>query len=83
MKELLYLKSKIASSYSGGKEKIEHALRKKAIEKAKVKIALSGKTIEDLSEDELEIIVIDEMGIIKSRYSGFLSMALLAYIGIE
>ncbi|MCE2461609.1 MAG: hypothetical protein J4F38_12640 [Pseudomonadales bacterium] len=35
-------------------------IRERAIKKAKVRIALHGRKIEDFSEDELEIVVADE-----------------------
>ncbi len=40
--------------------KIRSRIRERAIKKAKVRIALHGRKIEDFSEDELEIVVADE-----------------------
>ncbi len=42
-------------------------IRERAIRKAKVRIALHGRKIEDFSEDELEIIVADEEATIRKR----------------
>jgi hypothetical protein len=80
MKAAQYIKSKVLSSYDSYNGRIESALREKAIEKAKVRIALSGKLTKDLTEDELEIIVNDEVQAIKSKYKGLASMALIAYL---
>jgi len=39
---------------------VRSRIRERAIKKAKVRIALHGRKIEDMSEDDLEIIVGDE-----------------------
>ena len=39
---------------------VRSRIRERAIKKAKVRIALHGRTVEDLSEDDLEIIVAEE-----------------------
>lgn len=39
---------------------VRRRVRERAIKKAKVRIALHGRKIEDFSEDELEIVVADE-----------------------
>ena len=39
---------------------VRSRIRERAIKKAKVHIALHGRTVEDLSEDDLEIIVAAE-----------------------
>ena len=39
---------------------VRSRIRERAIKKAKVRIALHGRKIEDFSEDELEIVVADE-----------------------
>lgn len=41
-------------------DKVRSRIRERAIKKAKVRIALHGRKIEDFSEDELEIVVADE-----------------------
>ena len=42
-------------------------IRERAIKKAKVRIALHGRKVEDFSEDELEIVVADEEGKIRKQ----------------
>ena len=39
---------------------VRRRIRERAIKKAKVQIALHGRKVEDLSKDELEIIVAEE-----------------------
>ena len=39
---------------------VRSRIRERAIKKAKVRIALHGRTVGDLSEDDLEIIVAEE-----------------------
>ena len=39
---------------------VRSRIRERAIKKAKVRIALHGRQVEDLSEDDLEIVVAEE-----------------------
>ena len=39
---------------------VRSRIRERAIKKAKVRIALHGRKVEDFSEDDLEIVVADE-----------------------
>ena len=57
----------------------QSALREKAIEQAKVEIALAGKHVSDYDHDQLEIIVKAQEDKIKGRYKyGALAVVLLA-----
>ena len=47
--------------------KVRRRIRERAIKKAKVRIALHGRNIDDFSEDELEIVVADEEEKIRKR----------------
>jgi len=63
-------------------DKYRKNIREKAIVKAKARIALAGKTVEDLSADELEIIVLDEEEKVKSRLKQSGVIALLITLGL-
>ena len=63
--------------------KYRSRLREKAIDRAKTRIILAGKTPEDFEADDLEVIVREEEEKIKSaiKEKGFL--AVLALLGIS
>ena len=46
---------------------VRSRIRERAIDKAKVRIALHGRKVEDLSEDDLENIVAEEEGKIRKH----------------
>lgn len=77
------LKSKIKGQYGVNSDRIAKALREKAIEQTKVRLALAELNIADLSEDELEIIVKEEEEKIKARFTWTLGAALMAYLGLS
>ena len=77
------LKSKISSNLGGYSDRLLSALREKAIEQVKAKIALSGKTIGDFNQDELEILVKDEEESIKGKFKGTVGIGLLAFLGLS
>lgn len=83
MKSIDNIKSKISSSLNGYSTQVRHALREKAIEQVKVKIALNERNIADFSQDELEIMVKDEEEKIKSKYKNTLGIGLLAFLGLS
>lgn len=64
-------------------EKYRLKIRERAILQAKSRIALSGRQMKDFSEDELEVIVLDEEQKVKSslRQSGV--VALLIIFGLN
>ena len=69
--------------YSNNREKVlnkyQLALRERAIEQAKVEIALAGKKVVDYDQDQLEIIVKAQEDKIKGRYKyGALAVVMLA-----
>ncbi len=57
-------------------------IRERAIKKAKVRIALHGRKVEDLSEDELEIIVAEEEGKIRKQIVVAPLIAVAVILGI-
>lgn len=63
--------------------KIDQRIREKAIERTKSRIILSGKTIADISDDDKEIIVNEEIGKIKDEYKTKGLYSLLALFGIS
>ena len=46
--------------YRDGQERVRKAIRERAIERAKAKIALAGNTISDYNRGQLETIVAEE-----------------------
>lgn len=83
MKSIDKLKSKISANLDGYSNQVLGALREKAIEQAKAKIALSGKNSADFSQDELEILVKDEEEKIKTRFKNTLGLGLIAFLGLS
>lgn len=63
-------------------EKYSSVIREKAIEQAKVEIALAGKHITDYDEDQLEIIVKDQEDKIIRKYKNSSLVILLLIFGI-
>ena len=83
MKLVSKFKSEISSNFNDYSDRLTSALREKAIEQVKVKIALSGKTSGDFSQDELEVLVKDEEEKIKARFKNTLGLGLLAFLGLS
>ena len=63
-------------------EKYEHLIRERAIAQAKAKIASNGKEIIDFTEEQLEIIVVEEEYQIKSKLKNSSFMSVLAFFGL-
>ncbi|MDG1004101.1 MAG: hypothetical protein P8N58_04420 [Emcibacteraceae bacterium] len=63
-------------------EKYEHLIRERAIAQAKAKIASNGKEIIDFTEEQLEIIVVEEEYQIKSKLKNSTFMSVLAFFGL-
>ena len=76
------VKAKISSNYDDYSARISKALRERAISEAKARIALAGRSLRDISPDELEVIVKEEEDKIKTRYKNNLGIGLLAYLGL-
>lgn len=60
-------------------KRIKTAIREKAIERAKTRIIIAGRKVEDLAEEDLEIVVAEEEEKIIANYR---EKGLLAIIGI-
>ena len=63
-------------------EKYRSIIREKAIEQAKVEIALAGKEVADYNEDQLEIIVKDQEDKIIQKYRNSTLVVFLLALGI-
>jgi hypothetical protein len=63
-------------------EKYSSVIREKAIEQAKVEIALAGKRITDYDEDQIEVIVKDQEDKIVKKYKNSSLVVLLLIFGI-
>ena len=73
------MKNWMTQQKSRAMNKYQAALREKAIEQAKVEIALAGKTVGDYNHDQLEIIVKAQEDKIRGRYKyGALAVVMLA-----
>ena len=83
MKSINKLRSKISANIDGYSNQVLGALREKAIEQAKEKIALSGKNSTDFSQNELEILVKAEEEKIKTRFKNTLGLGLIAFLGLS
>lgn len=83
MESIDKLKSGISDNFDGFSNQVLDALREKAIEQTKAKIALSGKNSADFSQDELEILVKDEEEKIKTRFKNTLGLGLIAFLGLS
>ena len=70
------VKDKLLDKYRG-------KIRERAITQAKARIALSDKTLEELSEDELEVIVYDEEQKVKTALKQSGVVALLITLGLS
>ncbi len=68
-------RDRLVNKYSG-------AIRERAITRAKARIALSGRSPLDLSEDELEVIVKEEEDKIRQLIYGSSLAAALVLLGI-
>jgi hypothetical protein len=66
----------------GLQQRYRRALREKAIEQAKVEIALAGKRVSDYDEDQLEIIVKAEEDKILEKYRNSAFVVLLLALGL-
>jgi hypothetical protein len=64
-------------------DKYRHKIREKAIVQAKKRIALSGKTVADYSQDELEVIVHEEEQKLKAALRNTGVVALLIALGLS
>jgi len=67
---------------SGLQQRYRRALREKAIERAKVEIALAGKHVSDYDEEQLEIIVKAEEDKIVEKYRNSAFVVVLLALGI-
>ena len=65
------------------KEHIRLSIRKRAIEAAKATIILAGRDINELSEEELEIIVAEEERKIIDKIKSMSVVGLLAFFGVS
>ena len=83
MESIDKLKSRISDNFDDFSNQVLDALREKAIEQTKAKIALSGKNSADFSQDELEILVKDEEEKIKTRFKNTLGLGLIAFLGLS
>jgi len=63
-------------------DKYRSVIREKAIEAAKVEIALAGREVEDYTEDQLEIIVKAQEDKIVQRYRNSTLVVVLLALGI-
>jgi hypothetical protein len=63
-------------------DKYRSVIREKAIEGAKVEIALAGKEVADYTADQLEIIVKAQEDKIKQRYRNSTLVVLLLALGL-
>ena len=68
-------RDKLIQKYSG-------AIREKAISRAKARIALSGRSPSELSEDELEVIVKEEEDQVKQMIYGSGIAAIMLFLGV-
>lgn len=60
-------------------KKIRSAIRNKAIDRARTRILIAGRKVEDLSEEDLEVVVAEEEEKLITNYK---EKGLLAIIGI-
>lgn len=60
-------------------KKIKTAIRNKAIDRARTRIIVAGRKVEDLSEEDLEVVVAEEEEKLITNYK---EKGLLAIIGI-
>lgn len=61
----------------------KHMVREKAIERAKVRIALSNRNITELSEEEKEVIVCEEEDKLIGQLKGLSIGALMVFLGVH
>jgi len=74
---------KISELPSTIKESIRLKIRQRAIEAAKATIILAGRDINELSEEELEIIVAEEERKIIDKIKGMSIVGILAFFGVS
>ena len=72
----------LVSSRNHLQDKYRSALREKAIEKAKVEIALAGKRVTDYDQDQLEVIVKSEEDKLKEKYRNSAFVLVLLALGL-
>ncbi|MEE4203708.1 MAG: hypothetical protein V2I45_08760 [Halieaceae bacterium] len=63
-------------------DKYRRKLREKAIERSKVRIALAGRKVDELDQDELEIIVKEEEEKLRTQLLSSVGVAALLVLGI-
>jgi len=63
-------------------EKYQGTIRERAIVRAKARIALSGRKVQDLSEDEREVIVKEEEDAVKDSILKSGLFAAMIYLGL-
>ena len=63
--------------------KFDGKVREEAIRRTKSKIALQGKSVQDYTEDQLEILVADEEVTYKRELKDKSLLALLAIFGLQ
>ena len=76
------MKQWLTSKKDGVLSKYRAVIREKAIDQAKVEIALAGKNVTDYSADQLEIIVKDQEDKIIQKYRNSTLMVFLLALGI-
>ena len=74
---------KITNMPKQARERVRLKLRARAIEAAKATIILAGRDINELSEEELEIIVAEEERKLLDRLKGMSIVGILAFFGIS
>jgi len=65
------------------KQKIDNAIREKAISQTKARLILAGKSASDLSSEDLETIVAEEETKIISSYKDKTIVAVMALLGLS
>jgi len=76
------MKQWLTSKKDGVLSKYRSVIREKAIDQAKVEIALAGKNVTDYSADQLEIIVKDQEDKIIQKYRNSTLVVFLLALGI-
>ena len=76
------MKTWVTEKKQGVIDKYRTVIREKAIEQAKMEIALSGREVSDYTEEQLEIIVKDQEEKIIRRYRNSTLVVFLLALGI-
>lgn len=76
------MKNWISTKKERAVDRYRNAIREKAIEQAKVEIALAGKHVHDYDQDQLEIIVKAQEDKLLQKYKFSVGAVLLLAIGI-